>query len=387
MIRGSSCGVARPCRALSMDAGEAVASAGSSLSAGKIRHAIRLELPPHVFCPQPLRALIAGALFAAIVATDAAILELAPLRPVEIALSLLSGALSASLFFLGHECCHGAILRRRWAQDVLAFPAFLIFLLSPTFWRSWHNNVHHVRTNSPEDDPDNFGSLASYRQSRVVRLFATLTPGSGRRSALLYFAVWFAVHAQVVQWYQSRRCRGFTGLNRRRAAAETVLMTVFWLALGLAIGAYASVLVIILPMMVANAIIMSYIATNHLLLPLNTRSNPLDNSMSVTTHPVLDRVHFNFSYHVEHHLFPTMSPKFAPLVRAKLRQFAPGRLLAPDHLAALRMVFRTPRMHDANGDLIDPTTGRRVGFVEIMEALCRLGKSSRGRGRAAEKDA
>jgi hypothetical protein len=44
-------------------------------------------------------------------------------------------------------------------------------------------------------------------------------------------------------------------------------------------------------------------------------------------------------------------------------------------------------MHNANGDLIDPTTGRRVGFVEIMEALCRLGKSSRGRGRAAEKDA
>jgi hypothetical protein len=131
---------------------------------------------------------------------------------------------------------------------------------------------------------------------------------------------------------------------------------------------------------------MSYIATNHLLLPLNTVSNPLDDSMSVTTHPMLDRVHFNFSYHVEHHLFPTMSPKFAPLVRAKLQQFVPGRLLAPGHLAARQMVFHTPRMHDANGDLIDPTTGRRVGFVEVVEALCRFGKSPCWRERAAETD-
>ena len=385
MIRGSSCNVA-PYHRLSMDAGRSAASAGNSLSAGKIRHAIRVELPPHVFHPQPERALIAAALFTAIVATDVAILDLAPFGAVDVALSLLSGALSASLFFLGHECCHGAILRRRWAQDLLAFPAFLIFLLSPTFWRSWHNKVHHVRTNSPDDDPDNFGSLASYRQSRVVRLFATLTPGSGRRATLLYFAVWFAVHAQVVQWYQSRRCRGFTTLNRRRAAVETLVMLVFWFALGLAVGAYGSMLVIVLPMMVANAIIMSYIATNHLLLPSNTVSNPLDDSMSVTTHPVLDRVHFNFSYHVEHHLFPTMSPKFAPLVRAKLQQFVPGRLLAPGHLAALQMVFHTPRMHDANGDLIDPTTGRRVGFVEIVEALCRFGKSTCWRERAAENE-
>jgi len=164
------------------------------------------------------------------------------------------------------------------------------------------------------------------------------------------------------------------------------VMLVFWFALGLAVGAYGSMLVIVLPMMVANAIIMSYIATNHLLLPSNTVSNPLDDSMSVTTHPVLDRVHFNFSYHVEHHLFPTMSPKFAPLVRAKLQQFVPGRLLAPGHLAALQMVFHTPRMHDANGDLIDPTTGRRVGFVEIVEALCRFGKSPCWRERAAENE-
>src|SRR5437764_463521 len=125
MVRGSSRSVA-PHHGLSGDAGRAAASAGGSLSAGKIRHAIRVELPPHVFHPQPERALIAAALITAIVATDAAILDLSPFGAVDVALSLLSGAFSASLFFLGHECCHGAILRCRWAQDLLAFPAFLI---------------------------------------------------------------------------------------------------------------------------------------------------------------------------------------------------------------------------------------------------------------------
>jgi fatty acid desaturase len=91
--------------------------------------------------------------------------------------------------------------------------------------------------------------------------------------------------------------------------------------------------------------------------------------MSVTTHPLLNRIHFNFSYHVEHHFFPGMSSKFAPLVRAKLGELAPERLLAPGHFAALRLLLRTPRMHDSNGDLIDPKTGRGVYFAEIGEVL------------------
>jgi fatty acid desaturase len=342
--------------------------AGASLSPGMIRHAIRVELPPDVFEPQPSRALIAVALIAAIIATDIAIL-VAPIAILAVLLSILSGALSASLFFLGHECLHGSILKRRWSQDLLAFAAFIIFLLSPTLWRSWHNHAHHVHTNSPGDDPDNFGYLANYRESRLLRHLVALTPGMGRRPTLLYFTVWFTVQVQVVQWYRSYFCRGFAALNRRRAGAETIAMAAFWLVLGWAVGAYGAVLLILLPMMIANAINMSYTATNHLLLPLTGRSNPLADTMSVTTHPLLDRIHFNFSYHVEHHFFPAMSPKFAPLVRAKLHQFAPGQVLAPGHFAALRLLLRTPRMHDANGDLLDPKTGRVVSYTEIGAAL------------------
>jgi fatty acid desaturase len=146
-------------------------------------------------------------------------------------------------------------------------------------------------------------------------------------------------------------------------------MAAFWIGLALHLGVWSSTLLIAIPMLVANAIIMSYIVTNHLLRPLVDHSDPLASSMSLTTHAWMDRIHFNFSHHVEHHLFPSMSPKHAPRVRAKLRQYAPDRFLAPSHLEALRLVFRTPRIHDEQGALVDPACDRRVPFDDLDEAL------------------
>jgi hypothetical protein len=36
------------------------------------------------------------------------------------------------------------------------------------------------------------------------------------------------------------------------------------------------------------------------------------------------------------------------------------------------MVFRTPRIHDEAGDLIEPRTGRRVAMRSLTRALRRL---------------
>ena len=63
----------------------------------------------------------------------------------------------------------------------------------------------------------------------------------------------------------------------------------------------------ILPMMMANATVMSYIATNHMLRPLVDSDDPLDNTLSLRTHWLVDALHWRFSHHVEHHLFPAMS--------------------------------------------------------------------------------
>lgn len=334
-----------------------------------LRQQLRSTLPPAVFAPCPARAWTALSLVTAIAALSG-ILVVVPLpAAAAVLLAALCGGLYGSLFFLGHEVAHGAVVRSRPLQELLLWAAFLIFLLSPTLWRVWHNRVHHQHTNHPTHDPDNFGSLASYRESAVVRFVAACTPGSGRWLSWFYLPTWFTIHSQVVFWRQSHHCQGFESLDRPRAALESGAMAVFWACLASGLGGWRSLLVIVVPMLVANTVVMSYIVTNHLLRPLVDEDNQLASSMGVTTHPWLDAIHFNFSHHVEHHLFPAMSSKHYPLVRSRLRQLAGEHFLAPPHWKALLAVFRTPRIHVGKDVLVDPVDGRVVPVARVTEAM------------------
>jgi fatty acid desaturase len=334
-----------------------------------IRRKIRRQLSSELFLPSPRRTIVALAIAATIVMTSSTLIAVPQLGIGGIFLSFLCGFLYASLFFLGHEAGHGSILRSGLGQYLLMSIAFIVFLLSPTLWCVWHNKVHHAHTNIETHDPDNFGTLPHYMTYKPARIIASLTPGSMNWLSILYLPIWFTAHAQFVLWIQSHRCRGFASLNRRRAISESLLMTAFWILLGWELGPWLALTVIVIPMMIANTIIMSYIATNHLLRPLVDEPDMLESSMSVTTHPLLDLIHFNFSHHVEHHFFPSMSSKHAPRVRKELRQHAQDRFLAPPHWAALLMVFRTPRIHDGRDALLDPRSGARVPFIEITESL------------------
>jgi len=326
-----------------------------------IRRRIRQDLPAEALKPRRLRALTVLGLVAAIAALTV-VLVAAPLPgAAALLLSLVCGCLYGSLFFVGHEVGHGAVVKSRAAQWALMWPAFSTFVLSPTLWRVWHNKVHHGHTNRDEYDPDNFGFPSSFEKFRSVRLVAALTPGSRRLASLLYLPIWFTVHTQVVLWRQSLHCRGFESLDRPRAIAETVAMALLWVGLGWWIGPWASLVAIVIPMLVANTSVMSYVVTNHLLLPLVEDDDQLATTMSVTTHRWLDLLHFNFSHHAEHHMFPAMSSKYFPLVRAELRRHAGDRYLAPPHWKALCMVRHPPvprsaRRADGSGER--PKDGR-----------------------------
>ena len=82
-------------------------------------------------------------------------------------------------------------------------------------------------------------------------------------------------------------------------------------------------------MMVANCMVMIYIFTNHLLRPLTEKHSSLDGTMSVTTLKLIDRLHFHFSHHIEHHLFPSMGSNNYPLVRKILLEITGDRYLTP----------------------------------------------------------
>ncbi len=129
------------------------------------------------------------------------------------------------------------------------------------------------------------------------------------------------------------------------ALAVTLVVTTGWSTL---------LFVIVIPFVVGNATVMSYIATNHFMRPQTKDNDPIENSMSVTTLPLIDKLHFNFSHHVEHHLFPRMSAKHAPRVRTWLQDNVGDRYVSPSHTRALAYLYKTPRVYlDAN-TLCDP---------------------------------
>jgi fatty acid desaturase len=67
-------------------------------------------------------------------------------------------------------------------------------------------------------------------------------------------------------------------------------------------------------------------------------------------------LHLHFGYHVEHHLFPTMSGRHAPAVREALVRLYGERYLTMPHGRALRLLYTRPKLHRDHDTLVDPRT-------------------------------
>ena len=102
-----------------------------------------------------------------------------------------------------------------------------------------------------------------------------------------------------------------------------------------------------------------------MLRPQMDNNHPVDNSMSVRAWRWIDPLHFHFSHHVEHHLFPKMGSDQAPKVRAWLQQEMPERYVCPSHVKAVAMLYKTPRVYQDANTLVDPLNRERT--VDVME--------------------
>jgi fatty acid desaturase len=353
----------------------------AGISEGVLRAMIRAELPAEAFVPRPRRVLLAIPLVAVIIATSA--LLLVTHRPWYVTLAawiVLSNAYVALMFF-GHEVAHGAIVRSRPLQDLVLAASCAVFVVSPHLWRHWHNRMHHGHTNMPDVDPDRYDLIDDLEQKpRSVRWLTTrIAPGSGHWLSAFYLFIAFTAHAQSVLWSRSRR-HSHPGFRWRRAVAETAVVALFWLTVSVAIGPRSAVDVVVLPMLLANAIVMSYITTNHMLRPLTSLPSALATSLSVRSPRLVDAVHLHFSHHTEHHLFPSISHRYYPLVRASLRRHLGSAYLEPAHWRALLTIYRTPRHYADPETLVNPLTGETVTLARVEDGLRDTGGQTAGAG-------
>lgn len=265
----------------------------------------------------------------------------------------------AGLTFLAHETLHGAVVRGKRLRHLVGFVGFLSFVVSPRLWIRWHNQVHHAHAQEPEADPDAFPLLERYQRSAQDRLVIDyFSLGQRRWRGVLTLLIGFTFHSAHML-VTARRRGMLSPAEHRWAVAETLLGVSIWLTVGIWVGPAVFVIVYLLPLMIANSIVMAYILTNHSLSPLTKQNDPLVNSLSVTVPRFVDWLTMHFGFHVEHHIFPWMSTRHAKEVRTLIQQRWPERYQSMPLHTALWALFRTARVYKDETTLIDPKTGKQ----------------------------
>ncbi len=338
---------------------------------------LRRELPAHVFEPARSRLALVP-IYVAVICT--AIVAIArhwtPWEVVPL-LSLVIGFAFAGLTFVAHELLHGSIVPGKTRQRAIGWLCLLPFTLSPQLWKAWHNRAHHAETNLP-NDPDGYPTLAQYRAGARARFSIDKFSLGGRRwrgvlSLLLGFTVQSADQLRI------GHARGFIDARtRRQAITETVAGLAVWATVAALVGPLAFVFVYVLPLLVANACVMSFILTNHSLSPRIAINDPLISGLTVTTPRWLERASLGFGFHVEHHVFPAMSARHAPAVRAQLQRLWPERYQSMSLASALWALHCTARVYKDDTTLIDPMTG--LEFSTLLPGDAATGPSDRSPG-------
>jgi fatty acid desaturase len=284
----------------------------------------------------------------------------APVWPL---LSLLIGVSFAGLVFLGHETLHGAIVRGRRLRHLVGWYCFMPFAVSPRLWVAWHNRVHHGNANHAGRDPDAYPTLQEYRSNRSARV-ALDWFGIGRKKlrGLVSLLLGFSVQS-VHQLLRARRARYLGRRELWLAWVETAVGVAAFAAAFVWLGPLGFLFGCALPVLVANAIVMGHILTNHTLSPHTDVNDPLANSLSVSVPRLFEFYTLGFGYHVEHHLFPWMSTRHGPLVRDLLMARYPDRYQSLPLLRAFLRVHHTPRVYAAPHLLYDTQSGELVATL------------------------
>ena len=318
---------------------------------------LREDLPAEIFRRRPSRLVWLAVHGAVMIGLAAAVLGGDLPWWAALLCGLAIGHSWGCLGLLAHETLHHAVTDSRALERAVGYVGFLPYALSPTLWSAWHNQTHHAYTGHLVGDTDQYGTLAVWRGNPYLRRLEAIAAGSGSWASWFFLPTAFTVQAWVVLLLQSERKGFYQRIARRTVWLETGSMLGLWALWLMLIGPYQFLFLGLAPMMAANALMMSYIATNHYLNPLTSANDPLANSLSVRNPAWIETLHLQFGYHVEHHIFPAMSACHAPLVREALVRRYGERYLSLPHRRALRLVYARPKVHREADTLVDPRSG------------------------------
>jgi fatty acid desaturase len=270
----------------------------------------------------------------------------------------LSFIMGNSIIVLGfgcHELMHGNGTRRSKHLAMINLLGQSLVWMPPTLWRAVHNREHHRNTNSILDPDRNY--LYEQPNTWGKWLQNMFIPSVEVNPLLLTIGM-----AHVWGFYAFRNITSvllfntdtvgyvpaaFTVSRRERWAIAKELALIAMIHLGilsyLHFDPVKLLLGYFLPIWIGYAGVISYIYTHHLISPMTDINDPLLNSISMRVPAWIDLLHFNFSYHTEHHLFPGMNSDYYPLVQALLLQHYPERFNLHPFKKVWQILLDTPR--------------------------------------------
>ncbi len=315
---------------------------------------LKKHLHESVFKRTPGRALYFLSFLSLNIALIAAVVVFDPAWYLKLLAGLVIGQLNASLGFFAHETLHGSIFKNRFLQDLIGSIGLAPYMVSVSYWRFWHNTLHHGNTQLIYKDPDAFPTLSVYKRSKLMRFIFELSPGSKNPLSYLYFFYWFSFQSILNQVSLRFKSKMWANMDHKRVTIEFLCSVVVMGSYVYWVGSSNFLWLVAIPFAIQNYSILSYISTNHNISPLTKINDPLENSLTVTTNRFWDFIHLNFGYHVEHHLFPRVSCRHAKTIHHLLKELYPEKYKYMPKSKALRHLYQTPRIYKSSTELIHP---------------------------------
>ena len=315
---------------------------------------LKKHLHEDVFKRSPSRALFMVGFLAANVFLIYAVVHYNPAWYLKLLCALAIGQFNAGLAFVAHDTLHGSVFKNRFLQQIVGTIGFAPFLVSATYWRFWHNTLHHGNTQLIYKDPDAFPTLSVYKRSKFMRAVFELAPGSKNPLSFFYFFYWFSFQSVLNQASMRFKNKMWANMDHSRVTKEFAPLCLLAAGYLYWVGFENLLWLVVIPVAIQNYVILSYILTNHNISPLTKINDPLQNSLTVTTNPFWDFLHLNFGYHVEHHLFPRVSSRHAKTIHKLLKEMYPGKYKAMPKWKALKYLYQTPRLYKNSTELVHP---------------------------------
>lgn len=270
-------------------------------------------------------------------------------------LALVMGNSVIVLLFSTHDILHSRTIKNPWLRKVISLLGLTMLWMPPTLWKAVHNREHHNKTNSLQDPDRNY--LDSQPKTWGKWIQNAFVPSAEVNPILLVIGMGHAwgVHAfrnlTSVLFFNNGKTQypvvAFTVSKKEQRAIALELLII--------VGIHASILTYLefdplklllsyfLPIWIGYAGVIFYIYTNHLLCPMTKINDVLINSLSIRVHPLFDLLHFNFSYHTEHHIFPGLNSDYAPMLQELLQTYYPEKFNLLSASQAWKLMLQSPR--------------------------------------------